>query len=86
MQEITDYQIVTAKMTDTIERFGKTVDALIREGWQPFGAPFIILDQDWQQINQVMVKYAEEIIPSIPSEAHVWGVTPGPISLEGIKE
>lgn len=59
MQIITDYQIVTAKMTDTIESFGNTVDALVKKGWQPFGTPFIILDQRWQQINQAMVKYVK---------------------------
>lgn len=72
MQIITDYQIVTAQMTKTIQYFGEIIDALVKEGWQPLGTPFIILDSRWQQINQTMVKYTKEKSP-LPSGSYLFG-------------
>ena len=43
--------------------FAESVKNYIEQGWQPLGRPFVVLDERWAQINQVMVKYAEEIVP-----------------------
>lgn len=68
-KEILEYQIATMRITDAFDivnrhkeegqtKFEHMVNDYMTGGWQPFGAPFVILDQKWQQINQPMVKYA----------------------------
>ncbi len=70
MQKITNYLILNMLLTDAftheiyengdqelLNKFEVKIQTYIDLEWQPHGEPFIILDNRWQQINQVMVKY-----------------------------
>ncbi len=90
--QIVKYKTISMRMTDAFDlekqspletKFDFIINSWIESGWQPFGQPYFILDQKWQQINQTMVKYAEPIIPT--KEPFVWGVSK-PVLPDGIKE
>ena len=63
--QIVEYKTISMRMTDafdlseTDKNFDIVINHWIEDGWQPLGAPFLILDKKWQQINQTMVKYAK---------------------------
>lgn len=71
--QIVKYKILHMRITDAFDsyefqkdpsfmdeiKFDRLINEYIKEEWQPLGAPFVILDKKWQQINQAMVKYAE---------------------------
>jgi len=55
--KITHYKLVSHRAEDMDEK----VTALIQEGWQPFGGPFVIPTPELEQVDtvyQAMVKYA----------------------------
>ncbi len=64
--QIVKYKTISMRMTDAFDlekqspletKFDFIINSWVESGWQPFGQPYFILDQKWQQINQTMVKY-----------------------------
>ncbi len=83
--QIVEYTTVFTRITDAFDvviskedipnqdakrNFDNMVNSYIEAGWQPLGAPWLIHDNRWQQINQTMVKYLESVFPDEP---HVTG-------------
>jgi len=60
MQEISEYKVVS---TDKTEVLNVTVSVYIKEGWQPFGCPFISPSGNY--LMQTIVKYVAT--PRLPA-------------------